>query len=179
MLEKWNEPYTLIAKDASTNEEVRLLGDPDLFKVGKVYYAYSAPDNVRLCKSTNLIDWTYGGPLMPRNLPGVASEEDLSCANMFPFGDKWMLLCISHSMGCRYYIGDWDSDAEQFVPKIHGRMNWARHNQSLKPPKYRDCFAPQSILTTDGRRVMWAWVATTDFGINLKTIHGIKPSFRW
>ncbi len=24
-----------------------------------------------------------------------------------------MLLCISHPLGCRYYIGDWDAEAEQ------------------------------------------------------------------
>ena len=172
-LENWNKPYRLKAKDPATNEEIRLLGDPDLFKVGKIYYAYSASNNVRLCKSTNLIDWEYVGPLMPRNFPGVASGEDLSCANLFPFGDKWMLLCISHSMGCRYYIGAWDSDIEQFIPEIHGRMNWARHDQSLKTPEYRDFFAPESVLTADGRRVMWAWLATADPAINQKTVQSL------
>ena len=64
--------------------------------------------------------------------------EDIGTANMFQLGDRCMLLCLSHSMGCRYYLGDWDEDAEQFVPKSHGRMNWRRPDQSLIDPRYRD-----------------------------------------
>jgi sucrose-6-phosphate hydrolase SacC (GH32 family) len=73
-----------------------------------------------------------------------------------------MLLCISHPLGCRYYLGDWDAKAEQFVPQTHGRMNWRRDEQSLfgRPPWRVDFFAPESLLTPDGRRVMWAWLAT-------------------
>ena len=41
----------------------------------------------------------------PDNL-GVGRDEDISCANMFKIGNKWMLLCISHDLGCRYFIGD-------------------------------------------------------------------------
>ena len=95
-------------------------------------------------------------------MPDVAYGEDISCPNFFQLGDKWMLLCISHPLGCRYYIGDWDAKAEQFVPETHGRMNWRRDEQSLfgQPPWRVDFFAPESLLTPDGRRVMWAWLAT-------------------
>jgi beta-fructofuranosidase len=58
-----------------------------------------------------------------------------------------MLLCISHNLGCRYYLGEWKD--ETFTPRAHGRMNW--HGI--------DFFAPESLLTADGRRVMWAWCA--------------------
>ncbi len=64
---------------------------------------------------------------------------------MFRLGDKWVLLCISHGLGCRYFIGDFKD--EQFLPEQHGMMNWAAW----------DFFAPESLLTPDGRRVMWAW----------------------
>jgi beta-fructofuranosidase len=56
-----------------------------------------------------------------------------------------VLLCISHKLGCRYFIGDFKD--EQFLPEQHGMMNWAAW----------DFIAPESLLTPDGRRVMWAW----------------------
>jgi sucrose-6-phosphate hydrolase SacC (GH32 family) len=64
---------------------------------------------------------------------------------MFKIGNKWMLLCISHGLGARYYLGDFKD--EKFLPTHHAMFNWARW----------DCFAPESLLTPDGRRVMWAW----------------------
>jgi beta-fructofuranosidase len=70
-----------------------------------------------------------------------------------------MLLTISHLLGCRYYIGEWDAAAEQFVPERHGRMNWRREDDPLGEI-WEDFFAPESVLTPDGRRVMWAWLAT-------------------
>lgn len=78
-------------------------------------------------------------------MPGVQADEDISCPNFYRIGNKWMLLCISHNKGARYYLGDWKN--EKFVPDFHARMNW----------KGLDCFAPESVLTPDGRRVMWAW----------------------
>jgi len=43
-------------------------------------------------------------------------------------------------------------------------MNWRREGQSLfGTASWRvDFFAPESVLTPDGRRVMWAWLATAD-----------------
>jgi sucrose-6-phosphate hydrolase SacC (GH32 family) len=89
-----------------------------------------------------------------------------------------MLLCISHQLGCRYYLGDWDAQAEQFVPQRHGRMNFRREEQSLygRPPWRVDFFAPESVLTPDGRRVMWAWLATlgkNDGNMDNRTIQSL------
>jgi len=78
---------------------------------------------------------------------GVGRDEDISCPNMFRLGNKWVLLCISHKLGCRYFIGDFKD--EQFLPEQHGKMSWAG----------AEFFAPESLLTPDGRRVMWAWCA--------------------
>ena len=172
-LDVWNKPYPVLPKGGPDGKDMRLVGDPDLFTVGETYYAYSASDDVQMCKSKNLVDWEYVGPLMKNGFSGVAIGEDLSCANMFPFFGKWMLLNISHFMGCRYYIGDWDEEAEQFVPESHGRMNWRRPEQSLENPEYRDFFAPESVLTPDGRRVMWAWLATIHPDVNLKTVQSL------
>jgi beta-fructofuranosidase len=82
---------------------------------------------------------------------GVPKGEDISCANFFKIGNKWMLLCISHTLGCRYYLGDFKD--EKFLPDFHALMSWNGNN----------FFAPESVLTPDGRRVMWAWVFKLPF----------------
>jgi beta-fructofuranosidase len=80
-------------------------------------------------------------------------------------------------MGCRAYIGDWDAQAEQFVPERHVRMNWRRPSQSIYDTAYRDFFAPESVLTTDGRRVMWAWLTTLD-GIEQRSVQSLPRELR-
>ena len=172
-LSRWSKPYPVLPTGVPEGKQVVLAGDPDLFQVGDTYYAYSAGDDLELVKSTDLVNWRYVGPLLQHNLPDVALGEDTSCANLFPLGDKWMLLCISHQIGCRYYLGDWDAQAEQFVPQVHERMNWRRAGQSLTDPVYRDFFAPESVLTADGRRVMWAWLCTADPAIDRKTVQSL------
>jgi hypothetical protein len=57
---------------------------------------------------------------------GGAADRDF-----FPIGGRWMLLRISHDLGCRYYPGDRDARGEQFVPRSHGRMNFRRAGQGL------------------------------------------------
>jgi sucrose-6-phosphate hydrolase SacC (GH32 family) len=102
-----------------------------------------------MMKSNNLKDWDFIGELLHPDFDeeklGVGRDEDISCANMFKLGEKWVLLCISHKLGCRYFIGDFKD--EQFLPEQHGLMNWSAW----------DLMAPESLLTPDGRRVMWAW----------------------
>ena len=172
-LSRWQKPYPIVPTGAPPGKQVILSGDPDLFRAGDAYYAYSAGDNLELVKSVDLVDWRYVGPLLQHDLPDVAAGEDTSCANLYPLGGRWMLLCISHQIGCRYYLGDWDEEAEQFVPQTHGRMNWRRAGQSLTEPGYRDFFAPESVLTADGRRVMWAWLATADPVIDRKSVQSL------
>ena len=172
-LSSWEKPYPVLAKGGPDGKDIPLLGDPDGFLIGDTYYAFSAANDLPLCKSADLANWTYVGGLLQHDMPDVALGEDLSCANFYQLGDRWMLLCISHSMGCRYYLGDWDAETEQFVPDTHGRMNWRRSGQSLTEPLYRDFFAPESVLTPDGRRVMWAWLCTLDPQLDLKSVQSL------
>ena len=172
-LSNWEKPRPIRPQGGPDGTDISLLHDPDCFRIGDTYYAYSAIDDVQLCKSTDLVNWTYVGPFMRHDMPDVAIGEDLSCANFFPFGNEWMLLCISHMIGCRYYLGDWDAEAEQFVPHTHGRMNWKHPGQSLTEPVYQDFFAPESVHTADGRRVMWAWLRTLDPAIGQRSIQSL------
>ena len=177
-LSAWEKPYPVEVKNADGTEAKIGHWDPDCFLIGDTYYAISGGDNPPLMKSKDLKRWTLVGDFIKHDMPDVAIGEDISCANFFPLGNKWMLLCISHSVGCRYYIGDWDSKAEQFVPQTHGRMNWRRDEQSLfgRSSWRVDFFAPESLLTPDGRRVMWAWLATlgkTDGKMDGRTIQSL------
>ncbi len=163
-LSAWEKPYPVEVTEPDGSPSKLRHWDPDCFLIGDTYYAISGGENPPLMKSTDLKHWTHVGPFLQRDLPDVARGEDVSCPNFFRLGSKWMLLCISHDLGCRYYLGHWDERAEQFVPERHGRMNWRRESQSLfSRESWRvDFFAPESVLTPDGRRVMWAWCATVD-----------------
>ena len=162
-LSAWGKPYPLEVRNADGTPADIQFWDPDCFLIGDTYYAISGGQNPPLMKSKNLRQWTFLGDFMSHDLPDAVIGEDISCANFFPLGDKWMLLCISHPMGCRYYVGNWDAGAEQFVPEQQGRMNWRREDQGIYGLFHcTDFFAPESVLTPDGRRVMWAWCTNVD-----------------
>jgi sucrose-6-phosphate hydrolase SacC (GH32 family) len=95
---------------------------------------------------------------MKYDLDNVLKEEDISCPNFFKIKNKWVLLCISHTHGCRYYIGKWNKKSEIFIPEKHVRMNWPNSQDSKYQLENRDFFAPESVKTLDGRRVMWSWM---------------------
>ena len=150
-LEKWSAPIALEPKIRPEQDGGKIAHwDPDAWIDRGSYYALSggSPGSGKpptLFKSADLKSWDYLGLFLTRDMPEVRKDEDISCPNFFKIGGKDMLLCISHTLGCRYYLGEWKD--EKFTPDFHARMNW--HGW--------DFFAPESVLTADGRRVMWAW----------------------
>ena len=153
----WSKPTPIIPLKANGEEPEIRHWDPDCWRMNGLYYALSGGEHPHLMKSTDLENWKYLGPFFHNDYPidlGVPRGEDVSCANVFKIGDKWMLLCISHDLGCRYYLGDFKND--RYLPEFHALMSWGGNS----------FFAPESVLTEDGRRVMWAWL----------TAEGIKPT---
>jgi beta-fructofuranosidase len=152
-MDQWSEPELVLPHDKDGNPVTDMpYFDPDLWINNGIYYALNGRNNREsavLMKSDNLKDWDYIGELLHPDFDEkklrVGRDEDISCPNMFRLGNKWVLLCISHKLGCRYFIGDFKD--EQFLPEQHGKMSWAG----------AEFFAPESLLTPDGRRVMWAW----------------------
>lgn len=150
-LEKWSTPISIEPNVRADQDGSKIANwDPDCWLDGDNYYALSggSPGSGKpptLFRSKDLQNWDYLGLFLTRDLPGVRSDEDISCPNFYKIGNKDMLLCISHTLGCRYYLGEWKN--EKFTPDFHARMNW----------RGWDFFAPESLLTKDGRRVMWAW----------------------
>ena len=152
-LDKWSKPEVMLPRDkAGKLMEKMPYFDPDIWLNGDTYYGMNARSSREapvLMKSKDLKNWTHVGELLhdgfDEKLLGVPKSEDISCPNMFKLGKKWVLLCISHRLGCRYFIGDFKN--EQYLPEYHAQMGGLS----------RRFFAPESLLTKDGRRVMWAW----------------------
>lgn len=148
-LNTWSAPEPVLPKTADGKVPAIRHWDPDCWRNGDTYYALSGGKNPQLMKSADLENWTYLGDLLHEDYPadlGAPKNEDISCANMFTIGDTWMLLCISHRMGCRYLLGDFKD--EKYLPRFHAMMSFGNNR----------FFAPESMRTRDGRRVMWAWV---------------------
>ncbi len=151
-LETWGKSYPLEPKINPGQDGDKIANwDPDAWLDGDNYYALSggSPGSGKpptLFKSTDLKNWDYLGLFLDHDMPDVHQGEDVSCPNFFKIGDKYMLLCISHNLGCRYYLGEWKN--EKFSPDFHARMTW----------NGKCFFAPESVLAKDGRRVMWAWL---------------------
>ena len=121
--------------------------DPFGWLEGDTYYAIFGGKRPGIAKSAALDgEWRYVGDLFAHGVEGVSLDEDVSCADLFQLGDKHVLLCISHRLGCRYYVGAWKD--EQFHPESHAQMSWVDHS----------FFAPESLVDDKGRRIMWAWI---------------------
>ena len=118
--------------------------DPHGWVEGDTYYAIFGGKRPAVFKAAELNEWSYVGDLFGTYLPDVSKSEDVSCPDFFTLGGKKVLLCISHHLGCRYYVGTWKD--EKFYPENHACMSFADNT----------FFAPESLLTPDGRRVMWA-----------------------
>jgi len=148
-LDTWSKPMPVDVKDAAGEPAAMRHWDPDCWVMNDAYYALSGGTDQPLFASSDMKQWRLLGPLFHEQTPwdklGIPRGEDVSCANMFKLGDKWMLLCISHSLGARYYIGDFRDG--KYLPERHALLNWARW----------DFFAPESLETADGRRVAWSW----------------------
>ena len=103
-------------------------------------------DTTYLFRSEDLVHWEYRHPFYQPNPEWTGPEEDCACPDFFPLGDRYALLAISHARGTRCYLGRYEN--ETFWPEKHQRMNWPGGT----------CFAPESLLDGQGRRIFWAWV---------------------
>jgi len=120
--------------------------DPHGWLEGDTYYAIFGGSTPAIFKAKELDKWEYVGDLLAHAAQDVDIHEDVSCPDLFKLGNKRVLVCISHRLGCRYYIGEWKN--EQFYPEFHEKMSWVDNA----------FFAPESLEDDKGRRIMWAWI---------------------
>jgi beta-fructofuranosidase len=102
-------------------------------------------DTVFLFKSPDCIHWEYLHPLYQPDRRWTEPYDDMACPEFFPLGGKHVVIGLSHSRGCHYYIGRWEN--ERFIPESHGFMNWPGGRFG----------APESHLDDRGRRILFAW----------------------
>lgn len=142
-----SNPITPKTEKGDPHHDAYRSWDPYGWLEGDTYYAIFGGERPGVVKAPTLGGpWRYVGDLMGGPVEGVGIREDVSCADFFQLGDKRMLLCISHRLGARYYLGQWKN--EQFFPEFHERMSWVDNAY----------FAPESLLDGRGRRIMWAWI---------------------
>lgn len=124
-------------------------------------------DTAYLLVSDDLVHWEYLHPFYQSRREWTFNFEDCMCPDFFELpaspegGDgsgKYMLLFISHTLGCQYYIGDYRAD--RFYPEQHGRMSWPPSPEQHRKSGFHDhgFFAPESLTDDRGRRIMWAWI---------------------
>ncbi|MGI9219612.1 MAG: GH32 C-terminal domain-containing protein [Woeseiaceae bacterium] len=150
-LNEWQKlesnPITPKTEEGDEHHDKYRSWDPFGWYENDAYYAIFGGKHPGIAKSPTLDgEWQYVGDLFAHGVDGVALDEDVSCAELFKFGNKDMLLCISHRLGARYYLGEWKD--EQFYPDFHAQMSWVDNT----------FFAPESMLDDQGRRIMWAWL---------------------
>jgi len=116
-------------------------------------------DWVDLFSSTDLTNWQYVHRFYQRDVDNhwTKESEDDMCPSFLPLprspeggemSGKYLQLFISHNMGCQYYIGEYDTQRDLFLPETHGRMSWVDNT----------LFAPEALIDGRGRQIMWAWL---------------------
>jgi beta-fructofuranosidase len=121
-------------------------GDTAYVVLGAKVKPHNLYDTLYLFSSKDMIHWDYQRQFYAPNPEWTGPEEDCACPDFFKLGDRYMLSCISHPRGARYYLGRYEFGT--FIPEEHHRMNFPGGS----------CFAPESLLDDTGRRVFWAWV---------------------
>jgi beta-fructofuranosidase len=149
-------PIIPCPKAGEPGHGVYTVWDPYLWLEDDTYYCLlggnrlaNGKDTLYLCKSADLVKWEMLHPFYEHpDLTWTVEGEDCSCPDFFKLGDRHALMCISHKVGGRLYVGRFDRKAEKFYPEQHIRMNWPGGTY----------FAPDSLLDAKGRRIFWAWV---------------------
>ncbi|MGJ8522535.1 Sucrose-6-phosphate hydrolase [Carnimonas sp. R-84981] len=117
---------------------------------------------VWLYASSNLTEWRFERVLFQAPEPSVFMLE---CPDMFPLGDKWVLLYCpmglaktgfegrnGHNAG--YVVGDW-APGQAFTPLTSFRpLDWGHQ-----------FYAPQTFETPDGRRAMFGWMGAFNMAL--------------
>ena len=129
-------------------------------------------DRLYLFESEELEHWNYQGVFYARNPEWTDPDEDNMCPSFLPLpaspnggkpSGKHLLLFISHNRGCQYYVGDYDTTNDRFVPSNHGRMTWIDNTY----------FAPEALVDDTGRQIMWSWLTDNPGGESEKGWSGV------
>lgn len=135
--------------------------DPKIYQVGDEFYSASVVKDktkggkLYLYKSKDLKNWTFAADMIPQleNF-GIMWE----CPDIFKLGSKDVVLMSIielekeenlywNKQSSLYFIGDIDATTNQLQLDTYSEIDLGF-----------DFYAPQTVLTDDGRRVMIAWM---------------------
>lgn len=148
--------------EGSSLEDFR---DPKVWEEDGMYYAVvgsRAPDGsgqIALFSSENLINWTFCSILDKcENRYGRMWE----CPDFFPLDGSHVLMVSPQDMlaeGLEFHNGN----GVLCLMGKYDKEHYCFHREAVQSPDYGlDFYAPQTILTPDGRRVMIAWMKSWD-----------------
>jgi beta-fructofuranosidase len=107
---------------------------------------------ILLYSSPDLRHWTYLHPLVEgsssndKAVNPVDSGEMWECPDLFPLGDKHVLL-ISTMGKVRWKVGTYIK--HRFTPEKEGVVDWGAY------------YAAKTMLDADGNRILWGWITET------------------
>lgn len=156
-LVRWDRParnpvLTVAAHGALTPSQWR---DPFLFTRGRDTYMVCGGNvnagrggggAVFLYKAANadLTDWRYVGIVYQQR---DRQYFNIECPNLFPLGDKWVLLLSPHRP-VQYLVGSLDLAKPAFVPETQGVLDPG------------DAYASNISVDDQGRTILWLWGRT-------------------
>ncbi|PXV90288.1 beta-fructofuranosidase [Lachnotalea glycerini] len=152
--------------DGCSMEDFR---DPKIWKEEEAFYALIAnrsedgSGQLILYQSLNLKEWKMCSILIKNNNEYGKMWE---CPDFFKLDDKYVIIVSPQEMqakeyeihngnGSLYFIGDYDKNEYSFKRELTGVLDYGL-----------DYYAPQTVETKDGRRVVIAWMQTWDNNIN-------------
>lgn len=141
--------------------------DPKIWKEGDTYYAvlgnqYEDGGQAVLFSSENLSDWKFRTILdRSENKYGTMWE----CPDFFKIGETHVLMVSPQNMseeglefhdgnGTVFLLGSYDKDTMQFQRKCAHAVDYGLN-----------FYAPQTMETADGRRVMIAWMQLWEYSL--------------
>lgn len=137
--------------------------DPKVWKMSETWYmvvgacSMGNRGEVWLYTSPDMVTWNFDSVLFQDPDPNVFMLE---CPDLFPLGDKWVLIYgpmgttptgyqSRNNYNAGYVVGDW-APGEQFTALTDYRLiDWG-HN----------FYAPQTFESPDGRRIMFSWMGS-------------------
>jgi len=135
--------------------------DPKIWREGDTYYSAivnrgtDGTGTVLIYESTDGLTWKFNGNIAQCNDRYGKMWE---CPDFFPLDGKDVLLHSSQDMlaeGLEFHAGN-----GKLVHIGHlDRENWVYHDETIHASEYGlDFYAPQTLETYDGRRIMVGWM---------------------
>jgi beta-fructofuranosidase len=154
---RWSRPASnpVLSIEAHNGLTPSQWHDPFLFTQGRDTYMVCGGNvndgrggggAVFLYKAANadLTRWQYRGVVYQQR---DRQYFNIECPNLFPLGDKWVLL-ISPHRPVQYYIGSLDLTKPAFVPEAQGVLDPG------------DAYASNISVDEKGRTILWLWGRT-------------------